>query len=200
MSKSGKFDTSTSLLRKLSQDPPNETAWNTFVDRYGRLIYGWARRWGLSSADAEDLTQNVLLDIARQMRDFRYDPRLRFRGWLHTLTYRKWQRFLSTRRNMKQDQDVFLAETVLSSEAHADFLSRLQIDCEHELLAISKEKVRQRVAPKTWEAFRLTAIEELSGAEVADRLDMKVGSVFVARSKVQRMIQEEFKKLHENND
>jgi RNA polymerase sigma-70 factor (ECF subfamily) len=46
----------------------------------------------------------------------------------------------------------------------------------------------------------LTAIEELSGAEVADRLDMKVGSVFVARSKVQRMIQEEFKKLHENND
>ena len=54
-----------------------------------------------------------------------------------------------------------------------------------------------RVEPHTWEAFRLTAQEGLSGAEVAARLGMQVATVFVARSTVQKMLQEEARKLEE---
>ena len=49
--------------------------------------------------------------------------------------------------------------------------------------------------PHTWEAFRLTTQEGLSGAEVATRLGMQVATVFVAKSKVQKMLQEEIGKL-----
>jgi RNA polymerase sigma-70 factor (ECF subfamily) len=56
-------------------------------------------------------------------------------------------------------------------------------------------RVRLRVAPHTWEAFRLAALEGLPVAEVAARVDLQVAMVYVAKSKVQKMLQEEIGKL-----
>ena len=56
-------------------------------------------------------------------------------------------------------------------------------------------RVRLRVQPRTWQAFHLLAVEGRSGAEAAERLGMKVATAFVARSKVQKMIQDEVRKL-----
>ena len=52
----------------------NQAAWSEFVDRYGRKIYGWCLRWGLQDADAQDVTQIVLLKLVQRMKDFTYDP------------------------------------------------------------------------------------------------------------------------------
>jgi RNA polymerase sigma-70 factor (ECF subfamily) len=60
-----------------------------------------------------------------------------------------------------------------------------------ELLELAANRVRGRVASHTWQAFQLTAVEGLAGAEVARRLDMPVASVFKAKSNVQKMLQEE---------
>ena len=56
-------------------------------------------------------------------------------------------------------------------------------------------QVRLRVAPHTWEAFRLVAIEGLPVAEVAAKVRMQVAMVYVAKSKVQKMLREEIRKL-----
>ena len=60
------------------------------------------------------------------------------------------------------------------------------------MLAEAQARVRQRVEPHTWEAFRLTALDGLSGAEAAGRLGLKVATVYKAKSKVQQMLHEEF--------
>lgn len=200
MKSSDLYDTSTTLLLRLRQDPPNEAAWSTFVERYGRLLYGWCRQWGLQRADAEDVTQNVLLDLARQMRDFQYDPDLRFRGWLHTIAYRSCFRYLSARTRLAAGDVEAELDRLCSPEAHSDFLSRLQVESDRELLELAKGLVRARVHPRTWEAFRLTAEEELPGTEVARRLDMRVGTVFVARSKIQKMLRDECRRLENESE
>jgi RNA polymerase sigma-70 factor (ECF subfamily) len=82
MSENNDARTSTTLLRRLRENPRDKPAWNEFVDRYGRMIYQWCRHWGLQGADAEDVTQNVLLELALQMRTFVCDPTGGFRGWL----------------------------------------------------------------------------------------------------------------------
>jgi len=56
-------------------------------------------------------------------------------------------------------------------------------------------QVRLRVAPQTWQAFWLTAWEGLSGAEAAQRIPMQVAQVYVAKRRVQRMLQEEVARL-----
>ena len=66
--------TDVSLLLRLRQNPTDQAAWGNFVDRYGRRIYLWCRHWQLQEADAEDVTQNVLLKLAEQMRDLPVRP------------------------------------------------------------------------------------------------------------------------------
>ena len=51
--------TSTTLLRRLRQDPTDPSAWNEFVERYGRMIYRWCRRITCKrrrAGDAERIT------------------------------------------------------------------------------------------------------------------------------------------------
>jgi RNA polymerase sigma-70 factor (ECF subfamily) len=55
--------------------------------------------------------------------------------------------------------------------------------------------VRKRVAPHTWEAYRLTAIEGLSCAEAAARLRIKIAAVYVSRSNVTRHLKGEIQAL-----
>jgi RNA polymerase sigma-70 factor (ECF subfamily) len=77
-----RFDsrTSESLLGRLHRNPGDPESWNEFVRRYGRRIYSWCRGWSLQDADAEDVTQNVLIEIARQMGTFTYDRTRSFRA------------------------------------------------------------------------------------------------------------------------
>jgi RNA polymerase sigma-70 factor (ECF subfamily) len=186
--------TSITLLERLRHDPGDQAAWSAFVERYGPRIYGCCRGWGLQDADAQDVTQNVLLKLAAKMATFQYDPAGSFRGWLHTVTYHAWADFCDS-----QKRNGFLtsqrAELLAKAEARADLVQRLEEEFDHELLDRAMARVRQRVAARTWEAFRLTALERLSGAEAAHRLDMKVARVFVAKSEVRKLIQDEIRKL-----
>ncbi|MNC98254.1 hypothetical protein D3C83_161570 [compost metagenome] len=58
-------------------------------------------------------------------------------------------------------------------------------------------RVRLRVQPHTWQAFVLTAVEGVVDAEAAGRLGIQVGTVYVARGKVQKMLQEEVRRLEQ---
>src|SRR5262249_17922705 len=82
-------------------------------------------------------------------------------------------------------------------EAREDLVQKLGEAFDLELLETAKLRIQLRVAPHTWEAFRLVAIECLPVAEVAARVPCQVAMVYVARSKVQRMLQEEIRKLDE---
>jgi RNA polymerase sigma-70 factor (ECF subfamily) len=79
--------------------------------------------------------------------------------------------------------------------AHEELLVRIEAEYDLELLETASRRVRKRVETHTWQAFRLLAVEGLSGREAAEQLGMKLGSVFAARSKVQRMVREEVESL-----
>jgi RNA polymerase sigma factor (sigma-70 family) len=188
--------TSTTLLGRLHESPTDASAWNEFVDRFGRMIYRWCRRWRLQQADAEDVTQSVMLTLAGEMKGFAYDPSGSFRGWLKTITYRSWCQFARNRgRPGTAAGGGPNLDLLYTAEAGADFLSMIEREADRELLEKSMALVRLRVQPHTWEAFRLLALEGVSGDRAAERLGMKIGTVFVARSKVQRMLQQEIKLL-----
>ena len=187
--------TSVTLLARLGCACPGQQVWNEFVERYGRKIYGWCRHWGLQEADAEDVTQEVLLKLAEKMRTFCYDPSGSFRGWLKTLTHHAWQDFVASRRRAGGGGGMEILETLHMATAREDLLQRLEKEFDRELLDTAMQRVRVRVRPHTWEAFRLLALEGLSGAQVAGQLGMKVATAFVAKSKVQKMLQEEMRRL-----
>jgi RNA polymerase sigma factor (sigma-70 family) len=187
--------TSGSLLERLRRDPGDQVAWGEFVRRYGPQVYRWCRQWRLQQADAEDVTQTVLVRLAERMRSFTYDPARSFRAYLKTITNYAWCDLLASRRQPgagSGDSQVF--EALQQVEARDDLVQHLNALFDQELLEQATLRVRQRV-----EAFRLTAWEGLAGAVVADRLGMKVATVFKAKSKVQQMLQEEIAALDGEN-
>jgi RNA polymerase sigma-70 factor (ECF subfamily) len=178
----------------------DQAAWGEFAERYGRKIYGWCRHWNLQVADAEDVTQQVLLKLAQKMRTFTYDPSHSFRAWLKTVTHHAWRDFVESRRRPGAGSgDTSVLEVLHSVAAQDGLVQDLDEEFGRDLLDEAKARVRLRVQPHTWEAFHLLAIEGLSGAEVSERLHMKVATVFVARSKVQKMLQQEVRRLEGNS-
>jgi RNA polymerase sigma-70 factor (ECF subfamily) len=187
------------LLGRLRQDATDQAAWDEFVERYGRHIFRWCRQWKLQDADAEDVTQNVLAGLARKLRAFAYNPSGSFRGWLKTLAHHAWRDFVDSRRPAQAAGDSQAWMLLQTVEARENLVQRLAEVFDLELLDEAKARVQLRVAPHTWEAFRLVALENQPVAEVATAVQMQVAMVYVARSKVQKMLQEEIRKLEEGS-
>ena len=188
--------TSVSLLRRVCQAGEDEAAWREFIDLYGRQIYKWCQAWQLQDADAEDLTQTVLLQLVAKMKTFAYDPGRSFRAWLKTVTHHAWRDWVDAQQRLPRGSgDSSVLGQLHTIAAREDLVQRLEAQFDQELLQTAVARVRQRVAPSTWDAFRLTALEGLSGAAAAAQLGMKAATVYVARSTVQRMLQEEREQL-----
>jgi RNA polymerase sigma factor (sigma-70 family) len=184
------------LLDQLRQDPSDQAGWDEFVECYGRHIYRWCRQWKLQDADAEDVTQDILVKLTQRLRVFAYDPSRSFHGWLKTVAHHAWRDFDDSRRQARRAAGASqVQEQMLALEAREDLAQKLEEAFDLELLEAAKVRVRLRVAPHTWEAFRLMAFEGLPVVEVAARVQLQVTMVYVAKSKVQRMLQEELGKL-----
>jgi DNA-directed RNA polymerase specialized sigma24 family protein len=163
--------TRATLLARLRQDPTDQVAWDAFVERYGRHVYRWCRQWKLQDADAEDVTQ------------------------LKTVAHHAWRDFMDTRPCRAAGGDAHVREMMQTLEAREDLVQTLAEAFDLELLEAAKLRVRLRVAPHTWEAFRLLALEGMPVTEVAATVHMQVAMVYVAKSKVQKMLREEIRKL-----
>jgi RNA polymerase sigma factor (sigma-70 family) len=187
--------TSVTLLARLASLPPDQAAWCDFVDRYGPRILQWCRAWGLQEADILDVSQSVLTKLAVEMGRFRYDPAGSFRNWLRRLVERATLDLLSDRGRVVVGGTARTAQMLSNLEAREDLVQRLEQEFDLELLEQATRIVLGRVAPKTWQAYDLTACKGCPAPEVAVRLGMRVGTVYQARSSVARMLQEEVRKL-----
>jgi RNA polymerase sigma factor (sigma-70 family) len=189
--------TRVSLLIRVAQlGPIDQQAWREFVTYYGAKMYQWCQGWGLQDADAQDVTQQILLKLASILRTFTYDPARSFRAWLRTLTHHAWHDVLTVQhRAIPGSGDSGVVQRLLSIPARDDFCQRLEEAFDHELLQQAIDEVRTRVQPATWEAFRLTAFENIPPIEVACRLNKKVATVYMLRSKVQKMLRAELQRL-----
>ena len=124
----------------------------------------------------------------------RYGPKIR--AWLKTLVHHAWQDFLARRgRAGLGSGDSVVWRNLQTVEARADLEKQLENVFDREVLEEAMARVQRRVAPHTWEAFRLLTFEGLSGAEVAPRVGMQVTMVYVAKSKVQKLLREEIEAL-----
>ena len=190
--------TSTTLLGRLRQEPADQMAWVEFVRRYRPQIYRWCRYWRLQETDAEDVSQAVLARLSARMRTFTHDPAKSFRAYLRTVVRYAWCDFLEANKQPGAGAGGSDVLGLLNSvEAGDDLVRRLDEEFDQDVLAEAQARVQERVEAHTWQAFRLTALEGLSGAEAAAWLDLKVATVYKAKSNMQQMLHDEVARLDE---
>jgi RNA polymerase sigma-70 factor (ECF subfamily) len=179
-------ETSVSLLERLRTQPDNES-WQCLVGLYTPLLRGWLGRHGLQASDVDDLLQEVLAVVVRELPQFQHNQRPgAFRRWLRTILVHRLRDFWRARQTRpRATGDSDLAK-VLEQLADPDSaLSRLW-DQEHDQHVIHRllGQIRSHFTESTWQAFRLTALEGRDEEAVAAELGLSVHAVFVAKSRV----------------
>jgi RNA polymerase sigma factor (sigma-70 family) len=180
-----------SLLVRI-RDARDRVAWREFADLYAPLIFRYAQRQGLQEADAADVTQDVLQAVASRAKEFKYNPECGFRGWLYKVARSKLINFIARRR--KQDRgsgDSQIQELLANQAAPHRETADWDRDYERRLFHWAAERLRGRFHEPTWKAFWQTAVEGREAKEVAQRLGMSIGGVYVAKSRVQARLREE---------
>jgi RNA polymerase sigma-70 factor (ECF subfamily) len=185
--------TSLSLLERLRQQP-DAASWQRFVDLYAPLLRGWLHRQGVRPQDAEDLVQEVLGVVVRELSGFEHNQRPgAFRAWLRTSLLNRLRAFWRARRA----QPAAAADEELDAlEDSAAELSRLW-DEEHDQHVLRRllELLEPEFEEKTWQAFRRVTLDEEKAAAVAQELGLSVNAVWLAKSRVLRRLRQEARNL-----
>jgi RNA polymerase sigma factor (sigma-70 family) len=189
--------TKASLLARLrkGKDP---SAWRLFVELYTPVIYRFCLRRGLQDADAEEVTQAVMVKVFLSIGRFAYDPaRGRFRNWLGVIAIREIfgyrERTERPGKGSGGDQTESLAEQVIGPE-EGDWLEEFNTH----VLATALERIRQEFDHTTWQAFDWTWMGNVEPRSAAMRLDKAVGWIYKAKFRVLKRLREEVEFLAED--
>jgi RNA polymerase sigma-70 factor (ECF subfamily) len=168
-------------------------AWKDLTDLYRPLILSWLNRQGVPARDLEDLSQEVLLSVVKQLPGFQHSGHPgAFRSWLRTIVCRR------TADYWRALDDVTPAggsgaTAALQQIADPDSDLNRQWNEEHDRYVIHclLDLVEEEFEPVTLQAFRRVALDLVSGAEAAQELGLSVAAVYVAKSRVLARIRQE---------
>lgn len=192
-------ETRISLILRLAAIDDVE-AWREFASIYAPAVFAVARRRGLQAADAEDFVQELLLAVAGAAQTWTPDKqRARFRTWLYRVARNLLADHFSKRSSSPvcSDTGQFPQEIVDPSSASIDWHTEFELEYRRALFHRAAAIIRQRVNSVTWESFHATAIDRASAVAVSKRLGISVGSIYVARSRVMKLLRQEIERLEQ---
>ena len=185
--------TPVSLLERLRQaSEVRQADWDRLVELYTPLLYYWARRQGLQEADAADLVQDVLAVLVRELPRFEYDRGKSFRGWLRTLTLRKWWEKCRRQQLSPLPPD----DPALEGLASPDTLRAFEeADYRQYLAQRALALMQKEFQPTTWKACWEVVVSGRPARDVAAELGVSIDVVYASRSRVLRRLREELSGL-----
>jgi RNA polymerase sigma-70 factor (ECF subfamily) len=176
----------------------DDDAWGRLVDLYTPLIRGWLDRFGVDRTDHDDLTQEVLGVLFREMPDFEHNQRPgAFRCWLRTITTNRIRAFWKNRGTVGVGMaDSGIEQKLAELEDPAGGMSALW-NREHDQYVLRRllEMVRKEFTSSAWKAFQCLALEGKPAAEVAAEMGTTPNAVLLAKSRVLRRLREEARGL-----
>jgi RNA polymerase sigma-70 factor (ECF subfamily) len=196
------------LLGRL-RDWDDQQSWQTFYDTYWKWIFGVAHKSGLSEAEAQDVVQETLLTLVKQMKDWRQDPALgSFRSWLFQIV--RWRIKDQLRKRLPVQPSIQHAsgeaprtatiERIPDSDLGLERI--LEEDYEANMLDAALERVRRRVnargrktSAKDFQIFEASVVKGYSRDEIQRSLGVSAWQVYTARSRLGKMLEEEIETL-----
>ena len=205
-----------SLLSRLKVWDDHES-WRDFFDTYWRLIFSLAVKSGLTSTEAEDVVQETLLAVAKEMPDFKYDPaRGSFKGWLLEITRRRIANQVRRRLKHRHAAAGPLAGEAIGQpsrersesdrrrtatvervpDPNSDELERLwDQEWQRNLLEASIVRVKKRVNAKQYQMFNLYVMMEWPMHQVKMTLGVNAAQVYMAKMRISRLLKIEIESL-----
>lgn len=182
------LETSLSLLDRL-RESSDDADWTRLVEAYSPLLRAWVLRADVQAADADDLVQEVLLVVHRELPAFQHNQRCgAFRSWLRQIVVHRLRNFWRSRgRLIASANDSRLEEQLRQLEDDDSQLSRVW-DREHNLVIARKlmEMIESRFTESTRQVFRRLVVDGADADTVAAETGLSLNAIFTAKSRVLR--------------
>lgn len=184
----------------------DQRSWREFFNTYWRFIYAVAIRSGLTDAEAQEVVQETVITVAKQMPGFKYDrAKGSFKNWLQNTTRWRIQDQLRKRRRDQRFQEgggnrfEDLApgdpgEEVIDPRS-CELEARWQEEWEQNLMEVAIERVKRQVEPKEWQVFDFCTTKQWAPAKVARHLNLFRPQVYYLNKKITGLIRNEVEKL-----
>ncbi len=196
------------LIQRL-KDQQDEQAWNEFYQFYWDLITGWARKYGCSHTLAQDVFQETMVCLLRNLPNFEYDPNKGcFRAYLKTIVlrrvrdaFRREGKYISATATESADEDD--NRDIFSSIADdsADFEPEMDAAWLRGILTQALRNTYRKIDTLTYKSFCLYVLDGLPVEEVGKRLDIsRTGTIYQQKSRFLGMLKTEFSRLLEDLD
>jgi RNA polymerase sigma-70 factor (ECF subfamily) len=211
-SKEDSYKTRSSLIRR-ARNIGDDRSWQEFNDVYGKLIFRFALKAGLTEDEAQEVVQETLIAAAKHLPGFRYDPRkCSFRTWLLNMSnwriqdqFRKRRAPGSPRRAEKGSGEIADADRTAEVERVADpSTNGLEAIWDKEwrqtLLDSALAKIKGVVDAKHWQIFYLYGLKEWSAGEVAKVLRVSSASIYLVKHRISLLVRQEVKRLERELD
>lgn len=151
-----------SLLSRL-QNWDDQDSWKDFFDTYWHLIYSVALKSGLTETEAQDVVQETIISVAKDIHKFRRDQNLgSFKGWLRNITRWRIADQLRKRTRMSRDETGMSTEhfhrpdiTEIPDPMGANLESLWETEWQTNLLQAAIERVKPRVREEHFQMFDL---------------------------------------------
>lgn len=191
-----------SLLSRL-QNWDDQQSWKTFFDTYWRLIYSIALKSGLTEAEAQDVVQETIICVAKDINKFKRDRALgSFKGWLRNLTRWRIADQLRKRKpnalgeDVSSNGDISLVDLAeIPDPADADLESLWEAEWQSNLMEAALERVRRRVKEEHYQIFDLNVVRQWPANKVARILEVNIAQVYLAKHRVLALLKREVRML-----
>jgi RNA polymerase sigma-70 factor (ECF subfamily) len=191
-----------SLVERL-KNRDDRTGWQDFFDTYWKLIYGVARRSGLTDAESQDVVQDTVISVSNKMDDFKNDPAHgSFKSWLLLIARR---RISDQFRRRHRHKEVVSADPDATSRTA--LLERLPDPAGPALEAVWNEEwarnltemalanVKHQVSSKQYLLFHQQVIKQWTASKVAEKYAVSLAQVYMAKYRVGGLVRKELRKL-----
>jgi RNA polymerase sigma factor (sigma-70 family) len=193
--------TRASLIHRL-KDWSDESSWRDFFNTYWKLIYGVARKAGLTDTEAQDVVQETLISVAKHMPAFKYDPTIgSFRAWLLNMTrWRITNQFRKRQPNAEHRPEGRSSSGTGTVDAVADPVSLdldaiWQAEWETNLMNAAMNNLRRRIEPQRLQIFDFYVNKEWPPEKVADRFRVSIDLVYQVKHRVTEALRAEVSRL-----
>jgi len=201
MKNTGLIATRRSLVERLA-DWGDQLRWQEFFDTYWKLIHSAARKSGLTDAEAQEVVQETVITVAKNIDKLKYDPAIgSFKGWLLQITrwriadqFRKREPGNAKRPRSTDDRLTATIERVPDSRI-VDLDEVWESSWKENLFEAAVARVKKKIEPKQFQIFDCYVRKEWSAQKVAERLGVNVGQVYLARHRVGALLKKEIKAL-----
>jgi RNA polymerase sigma factor (sigma-70 family) len=197
----GLMATRRSLIDRLA-DWNDRKHWQEFFDGYWKLIYSAARKSGLTDAEAQEVVQETIITVAKNIEKLKYDPnRGSFKGWLLQITrwrivdqFRKREPGNAKAPRTSEDRLTATIERV-PDPGMADLDAVWEAEWKENLFEGAIARVKKKVDPKQFQIFDCYVRKEWPAQKVAEQLRVSVGQVYLARHRVGAVLKKEIRAL-----